>query len=98
MSGSPQGADIAASVVAFGFGPTSAASNCSKVVRLFDNLVGGGKRCRRHGEAERLGGLEVDCKLELLTSAAPAKRGSQPESVIIAPSPSRWDRLPTTKS
>jgi hypothetical protein len=27
---------------------------------LFDHLVGAGKQRRRHGEAKRLGGLEVD--------------------------------------
>ena|SRR5258706_10055482 len=28
--------------------------------RLFDHLVGAGEQCWRHGEAERLGGLEVE--------------------------------------
>jgi hypothetical protein len=32
---------------------------------LFDHLVGAGKECLRHGDAERLSGLEVDYKLEL---------------------------------
>jgi hypothetical protein len=30
----------------------------------FDHLVGGGEQCRRHSEAERLGGLEIEHQLE----------------------------------
>jgi hypothetical protein len=36
-------------------------ANCS----LFDYLVGGGEQGRRHGEAQRLGGDEIDDKIEL---------------------------------
>src|SRR5277367_1240754 len=32
---------------------------------LFDHLVGAGLQYQRHGEAERLRGLEIDDKLEL---------------------------------
>jgi len=32
---------------------------------LLDDLVGGGEKRWRHGEAERLGGLEVQDRLEL---------------------------------
>jgi hypothetical protein len=31
--------------------------------KLFDHLVGAGKKRRRHGDAERLGGLEIDYQL-----------------------------------
>ena len=34
-------------------------------IRLFDHLVGGGEQRLRHGEVERLRGLEIDQKLEL---------------------------------
>jgi hypothetical protein len=37
--------------------------HCSKIASLFDHLVGTGQLGRRHVEAERLGGLEVDCQL-----------------------------------
>jgi hypothetical protein len=37
------------------------AANCS----LFDYLVGGGEQGRRHGEAQRLRGDEIDDKIEL---------------------------------
>ena len=33
--------------------------------RLFDHLVGLGEQRRRHVESQRLGGLEIDDKLEL---------------------------------
>ena len=36
-----------------------------KTAPLFDDLVGGSEQIGRHAEAERLGGLEIDGKLEL---------------------------------
>jgi hypothetical protein len=35
-----------------------------QTVTLFDHLVGPGKQCRWHCEAERFGGLEIDRQLE----------------------------------
>jgi hypothetical protein len=32
----------------------------SKLTSLFDHLIGAGEQCRRHGDAERPGGLEID--------------------------------------
>ena len=40
-------------------------SRCSKKKLLFDHVAGGGKQRRRHVEAERPGGLEIDDQLEL---------------------------------
>src|SRR5215471_7495502 len=37
---------------------------CSKKSSLFDHLVGAGEQRRWHGEAERLGGREIDHQLE----------------------------------
>ena len=37
----------------------------SKTYRLLDHLVGAVKQCRRHGEAERIRGFEVDHQLIL---------------------------------
>jgi hypothetical protein len=40
---------------------------------LFDHLVGAGKYCRRNCEAQRLGGPEVNSKLELCRQLMSAK-------------------------
>jgi len=44
--------------------PLATKVQCSKS-GLFDHLVGAGKQRRRHGEAERLSGLDVDHQLIL---------------------------------
>ena len=51
-----------------------AVSSRSKWQSLFDHLVGAGEQRRRHVEAERLGGLEVDDQLELGRLLRPADR------------------------
>jgi hypothetical protein len=38
---------------------------CNKLARLFDHLVGSRKQFVWDGEAERLGGLEIDDQLKL---------------------------------
>jgi len=45
--------------------PQAAVSNRSKATSLFDHLVGEREQRRRHGEAERLGGFEVDDEIKL---------------------------------
>jgi len=42
----------------------AAVSNRSKIVALFDHLIGDGEQLWWHSEAEHRGGLEVDDKLE----------------------------------
>jgi hypothetical protein len=44
--------------------PEAAVSSRSKTVALFDHFVGAGEQRRRHFEAERFCGLEIDVKLD----------------------------------
>ena|SRR5947207_4305616 len=43
----------------------SDAANEVAIVRLFDHFVGGGEQLVRDGQAERLGGLQINDQLEL---------------------------------
>src|SRR6516164_2501853 len=64
MSASPPKADIGTQPCDVCFVPKAdicSAANSS----LFDHLVGAGKQRLRHGESERLRGLEIDYKLVL---------------------------------
>jgi hypothetical protein len=46
-------------------GPKPDVSNRSKIVGLFDDLVGSPEQWQRNSQSERLGGLEVDDELDL---------------------------------
>jgi hypothetical protein len=43
--------------------------SCRRKTVLLDDLIGGGKQIGRHGQAERLGGLEIDQELEFCAAA-----------------------------
>jgi cyclopropane fatty-acyl-phospholipid synthase-like methyltransferase len=45
---------------------TSRPPHCSRTVPLFDHIVGEGNQLVRHGEAKRLGSLEVDDQLKFV--------------------------------
>jgi len=51
----------------------SEASDESAAVHLFNNLIRPQQQRRRDGEAERLGGLEVDDQLELRSLTTPSQ-------------------------
>src|SRR5262249_57187824 len=65
-SGFAPRADIVAAFRHVRFVPEVAVSTRSKTVALFDHLVGAGEQRRRHFEAERFGGLEIDNQLEFV--------------------------------
>jgi hypothetical protein len=56
-----------ADIPAHRFVPIGDLSRCSNIAALssLDNLVGDGEQFIGHGEAEHLGGVEIDDKLEL---------------------------------
>jgi hypothetical protein len=73
QSGSPRQLTYRRGAANFGFGAIFGLSHRGKTVRLFDNLVGNGEHTRRNGEAERLGGLEIDRQF-VRVGPAPADR------------------------
>src|SRR5262245_25240221 len=58
MSALPPKADMCVALVHVRFGPKA------DIGTLFDHLVDARLHCRRHIEAERLGGLQIDVELD----------------------------------
>ena len=51
---------------------------------LFDNLVGAGEQRLRHGDTERLRGLQVDDQLELVGCTTGKSAGFAPARILAA--------------
>jgi hypothetical protein len=50
-----------------------------KEIHLFDHLVSAGEQCRRHGQAERGGGLQIDGEVDMVGCSIGMPVGAAPD-------------------